>query len=100
MPRPSPGQILLDKRALVALAAGIVTALATGIWWLLAPALLIAGALQRFTAFTATRSDSMLVIAAAGVVYGSIALLGATRMNLWSIRKHLDSAPLQGAEVD
>ena len=42
----------------------------------------------------------MLVIAAAGVVYGSIALLGATRMNLWSIRKHLDSAPLQGAEVD
>ena len=68
--------------------------------WLLAPALLIGGALQQFTAFTATRSDSMLVIAAAGVVYGSIALLGATRMNLWSIRKHLASSPLQGAEVD
>ena len=64
------------------------------------PALLIAGALQQFTAFTGTRSDSMLVIAAAGVVYGSIALLGATRMNLWSIRKHLASPPLQGAEVD
>jgi hypothetical protein len=39
MPRPSRTNALLDKRALVALAAGVVTALATQLWWLLAPAL-------------------------------------------------------------
>lgn len=68
--------------------------------WLLAPALVIAGVLQQLTAFAATRTDSILAIGAAGLAYGAIALLGAARMNLWSIRKHLASSPLQGAEVD
>jgi O-antigen/teichoic acid export membrane protein len=68
--------------------------------WLLAPAVVIAGVLQQFTAFAATRADSILVIAAASVVYGAIALVGATRMNLWAIRKHLASSPLKNVEAD
>ena len=68
--------------------------------WLLAPVVVLAVVLERLVAFAGARSDSILVVAGAAVVYGVIAIIGATRMNLWSIRKHLASSPMQSAEAD
>jgi O-antigen/teichoic acid export membrane protein len=68
--------------------------------WLLAPAAALAAVLQQFIGFAASKADSLLVIAAAGGVYGGIALLGATRMKLWSIRKHLAALPARSGEAE